>query len=136
MKKTSICLLSLLLFAGTVALAEIAALTLSIEEPADGASVPEKTSVSGSVNDPQAEVFVVVHPAATGDYWVQQPATVDNDGKWTASPVQFGEGRKGVGEVFEVRAFAGPDTPLQRGQVLKNWPKAAARSNVVRVTRK
>jgi hypothetical protein len=122
------------LFATTLAFAQTAKLTVQVENPKDGTTVSEITAVSGTVSDPQADVFLVVHPTATGDYWVQQSPTIGDDGKWGTS-VHIGQGSQGVGEVFEIRAFVGPNQNLTRGQVLTDWPSAKARSNVVRVTR-
>ena len=126
---------SVALFAAVLAFAQTTKLSVQIENPKDGSTVSEIATVSGTVSDPQADVFLVVHPTANGDYWVQQSPTVGDDGKWMAT-AHFGQGSRGVGEVFEVRAFVGPNDNLNRDQKLSNWPSAKARSNVVRVTRR
>jgi len=124
------------LFAASLIFADTPKITVLIASPANGGKVSELVTVEGTVSDPQADVLVVVHPTAgQGGYWVQQPATVNNDGKWEASQVHFGQGAQGAGETFEVRAFVGPKGKLHTGQVLQEWPAADARSNVVKVTR-
>lgn len=140
MKKSLITILSLaaLLIAPLASSADDAkptiALMVAITSPTTKSDVPELIDIEGTVSDPQADVFVVVHPVKTQEYWVQQPATTD-DKKWKASEIHIGQGEKGVGEKFEIRAFVGPKDNLQTGQKLKAWPQAAARSNVIEVKR-
>ena len=110
-------------------------LTISLTAPKKGVGVTHRHEVSGKVSDSKADVWVVVRPVEQSDFWVQPPVTVDNDGTWKVT-VYFGEaGSAHVGKRFEVRAFANPTGKISEGKSAQ-WPKAAARSNVVEVVRK
>src|SRR5437667_1385455 len=61
---------------------QAAGTNVSIIEPKDRATVPERPYVEGKVSDPNAQVWVVVHPTEVSDYWVQPPLTVRKDGSW------------------------------------------------------
>ncbi len=111
-------------------------LEITITTPEDGASVVRRPIVQGTVSDPEADVWVVLHPAEVADYWVQPPVTVRKDSTWK---VQIYIGRPGsldVDKQFEIIAFANPEDTLEVGQVLGDWPEAEARSDVVEVTRR
>lgn len=109
---------------------------LHIASPENRSEVPEQPVVEGTVADPRATVWVIVHPLEVADYWVQQPITVGDDGSWE---VQVHIGRPGdidVGKHFEILAVANPRSKLRKGDVLSGWPKAQYRSQRVVVTRK
>ena len=109
---------------------------VAISSPTDGSPVGQRPIVEGTVSDPTASVWVVVHPLEVSDYWVQPRITVRDSGSWK---VQIHIGRPGsldVGKLFEVRAVANPDVDLREGRVLDGWPKAAAISNMVEFIRK
>lgn len=109
--------------------------TVEITAPATGASVPERPTIQGKVSNPDATVWVAVHPMGVSGYWIQPPVTVGSDGSWS---VQIYVGRPGdldAGSKFEVRAVAMPYAELHEGEVLPNWPKGSAVSNVIEVTR-
>jgi hypothetical protein len=92
--------------------------------------------VEGTVSDPNALVWVIIHSLEVSDYWVQPRITVRDSGSWR---VQVHLGRPGpidVGKLFEVRAVANPDVGLREGEVLDAWPNAAAISNLVECTRR
>jgi hypothetical protein len=77
-----------------------------------------------------------VHPMAVADYWVQQQITVRGDGTWR---VIIHIGRPGtidVGKYFEIMAVANPKIKLKEGNILKEWPAAQAKSQVIEVIRK
>jgi hypothetical protein len=98
--------------------------------------VLERPIVEGSVSDPTAVVWVVVHPLEVSDYWVQPSVTVRNKGAWK---VQVHIGRPGnldIRKIFEMRAVANPKDKLHEGEVLSGWPGAEAISDVIEVTRK
>ena len=90
--------------------------------------------MEGTVTDPNATVWVVIHPTKQSDYWVQQKVSVKESGKWKVS-VNVGQDRQGVGEQFEIKAFANPKDKLEQGMKLSDWPAAEAKSDVVEVTR-
>jgi len=109
--------------------------TLRITAPSDEAQVPERPLVEGTVADPKAEVWVIVHPMAVSDYWVQQRLTPKADGTWKVK-IYVGKGPIGVGEQFEIMAVANPKVQLNEGDVLSGWPEAQWESQVIEVTRK
>jgi len=107
---------------------------IQITEPEDGAKVPRRPYVVGTVTDTEAEVWVVVHPMETSEYWVQPRPTVRDDGTWKT---KIHIGRKGSvdkGKDFEIRAFANPTEDISEGKT-SYWPKAEAKSEVIEVTR-
>ncbi len=109
---------------------------VAISSPTDGSPVGQRPIVKGTVSDPNASVWVVVHPLEVSDYWVQPRITVRDSGSWK---VQIHIGRPGsvdVGKLFEVRAVANPEVELREAKVLGGWPRAAAISNVIEVIRK
>lgn len=109
---------------------------IRITEPADGDSVPWRPFVEGTVTNPDAKVRVVVHPMKIPDRWVQPDVTVDEDSTWKVQ-IYIGEpGSAHVGEHFEIMAFANPKKKLPEGKVLKKWPKAQCKSQVVEVIRR
>jgi len=105
-------------------------------EPTDGATVPEKPLVRGQITDPNAKVWVVVHPMEVSDKWVQPPATVGDDGTWAVQAFIGRPGKEDVGKYFEVRAFADPRVPLKEGMILGDWPEARRKSKVLIWTRR
>ena len=111
-------------------------LNVAITSPPDGSSVELRPIIEGTVNDPSASVWVVIHPLEVSDYWVQPRISVRNNGSWK---VQIHIGRPGsvdVDKFFEVRAIANPELDLREGQVLDGWPDAAGTSNMVEFIRK
>jgi len=110
-------------------------LNLNIIEPHDKAKVPERPFVEGTVSNPNAEVWVVVHPMMVSDYWVQAKPTVKREGTWR---VKIHVGRPGtidIGEEYEIVAFANPKDKLKEGLKLPGWPDSEGKSQVVEVTR-
>ena len=117
-----------------IGLANAGSLQIKINEPQNGSLVSQRHDVAGTVSDSDANIFVVIHPVTTSDFWVQPPVTVNSDGSWKVR-VYFGRSGMDKGAEFEVRAFANPSDTLYEGKTV-NWPKAAARSDVIDVTRK
>ena len=109
---------------------------LSIVEPKDGTKVPERPYIKGIVADPNAEVWVIVHPMEVADYWVQPRVSVRRDGTWKVNIYIGRPGRIDVGKHFEIRAVANPKAKLSRGDILRGWPEAKWSSEVIEVTRK
>jgi len=109
---------------------------LRILEPENGTEVRERPTVGGTGGDPDAEVWVVVHPMEVADYWVQSPASVKADGTWKTIIYIGRPGTVDVGKHFEIRAVANPKKSIETGDVLPCWPEAEMSSEVVEVTRK
>ena len=110
--------------------------SIVINSPQDGARVPGQPIVEGVISDERAEVWVMVHPMVTSDYWVQPRVTIRRGGVWR---VQVYIGRPGsidVGKHFEVMAVANPKEALREGKVLGTWPYAQWRSDVIEVIRR
>ena len=109
---------------------------LRITAPADGAQVSERPFVEGTASDPNAEVWVVVHPMSVSDYWVQPRVNVREDGTWR---VRIHIGRPGaidVGEQFEIAAFVNPEVRMEQGDIFNGWPEAQWKSQIIEVTRR
>ena len=65
---------------------------ITIAAPVHGSSVVERPIVEGTVTDPAAAVWIVVHPLEVSEYWVQQRVSVGENGAWKA---QINIGRPG-----------------------------------------
>ncbi|MEI7934352.1 MAG: hypothetical protein WCH30_04775 [Chlorobiaceae bacterium] len=107
---------------------------ITLVSPANGEKVGAELIVSGTAHN-ASEVWVIVHPAETPDYWVQPTATVKGD-VWD---VQISIGRSGTldsGKHFEIMAIADPRQQLAPSQVMKAWPSARWKSQIISVTRK
>jgi len=109
-------------------------LTISITEPKDEATVPELPYVKGTISDPNAKVWVIVHPMREAEFWIQQSVTVQ-DSTWEVI-AHIGQGQLGVGERFEIMAVANPKERLSEGKIFPGWPEAQLRSRVIKVTRR
>lgn len=110
-------------------------LKIVITAPCSDTRVKPRHFVEGVVMDPNAQVFVVIHPIVASDYWVQPNVTVREKGKWKVL-CYFGEiGQQHTGAQFEVMAFANPRQNLREGQLLDNWPEAESKSQVTQAIR-
>jgi hypothetical protein len=109
---------------------------VKITSPADGAKVPYRLLMQGTVTGKgTSEIWVVIHPMETSEYWVQPRLSVREGGNWSVQ-VYIGEaGKKDVGKQFEIRAVGNPEEPLKEGQTLTDWPKAKIKSQVIIVER-
>lgn len=127
----------LVLFIGTVSVVSCQnEVSIRITKPKDGSSVPERPYVKGRVADPDAEVWVIVHPMEVSDYWVQPNVTVKRNGTWKVK-IHIGRpGNADVGKQFEIVAVANPQERLKEGKILSGWPEAQWKSQVIEVTRK
>lgn len=126
--------LLLLVSSGAAVLAQ-SPLQVRIAIPPNGSLVGHREEVSGTVSDPSVSVWLVIHPLATSEFWIQPPITVRDDGTWKVIPYFGRSPSQDVGAKFEVRAFARPNTALKEGKATA-WPEATARSNVIEVVRK
>lgn len=109
-------------------------LKVFITEPQDGAKVPARPFITGTVADPGAKVWVIVHPTEVGDYWVQQVTSPREDMTWRVQ-IYVGEPNTPAGTRYELRAVANPTAQLGEGNVLDGWPEAKWRSQVIEVVR-
>lgn len=109
-------------------------LKIAITNPSEGSKVVHREYVKGTVSDPNADVWVVIHPVETSGFWIQPPVTVKNNGTWKVK-AYFGRSGMDIGKEFEIRAFANPSSSLQEGESI-NWPSSEARSDVIDVIRK
>jgi len=108
---------------------------VQITSPLDKSQVHERTFIEGTVSDPQAKVWVILHPLELSDYWVQPAVTVRKDGTWRVNAYLGRPGNIDVGKQFELMVIAKPEEPLKEGDVLMSWPEAQAKSQVIEVTR-
>ena len=109
---------------------------LRITAPSDGAQVLERPFVKGTVADPKAKVWVIVHPMDVSDYWVQPSLTPKKDGTWKVKIYIGRPGKIDVRKEFEIMAVANPKVKLGEGDILSGWPEAQWKSQVIEVTRK
>ncbi|MBI3195302.1 MAG: hypothetical protein HYZ34_12680 [Ignavibacteriae bacterium] len=109
---------------------------IRITEPSDQSQVPNRPEIKGTVSDPSAKVWVVVHPTEVSDYYVQPGVTARDDGTWKTTIYIGRPGGIDVGKHFEVMAFANPTIRLKEGDILSGWPEAQWKSQVIEITRK
>jgi hypothetical protein len=109
---------------------------LRITSPLDKSQVTERPFVEGTVSDPNATVWVIVHPMEVSDYWVQPSVTVKEDGMWKVKIYIGRPGRIDIGKHFEIMASANMKSKLKEGDVLAGWPEAQGKSQVIEVTRR
>lgn len=114
------------------ATAVVEAQSVTISSPNSGSNAAYRQIVSGTVN-PNLQVWVVVHPLDTSNYWVQPKITVQNK-KWDVVVYLGRQGNADVGKLFEIRAVASPKDQLWEGKILSSWPTGIL-SNVVTVKR-
>ncbi len=107
---------------------------ITVTAPCDRATVAPRHFVEGMISDSNAQVWVIIRPMETADYWVQPNVTVREGGKWKVL-CYFGEPGKHSGKPYEVMAFGNPKEKLKEGQLLSNWPQAQSKSQVVEVVR-
>lgn len=106
-----------------------------IETPKQGAVVDARQPVTGIVGDKSAQVWVIIHPRATPDYWVQPEVAVDREtGTWRTLGC-FGEEGQHHGARYDMAAVVNPSFQLRGGMVLSGWPRCQAMSPVILVTR-
>ncbi|HEY2170373.1 MAG TPA: hypothetical protein VGJ30_12155 [Candidatus Angelobacter sp.] len=108
---------------------------IQITSPTDGATVPERPFVEGTVSDPNATVWVVIHPMEVSDYWVQPKTSMRGGGRWKVQVYAGRPGTPDVGKHFEIRAVANPKQPLREGIKLTDWPNAQLQSPIIEVVR-
>jgi hypothetical protein len=105
---------------------------LCIVAPTEGAKVSEWLIVQGTVDGPNANIWLIVHSVGTSEYWVQPRASVQ-PGTWRA--------RAHIGpsvsqdQEFEILAVLNPEADLREGASLNGWPNAESKSQVIKVSR-
>ena len=107
-----------------------------ISNPINGESAEWRTKVTVKASKPFAEVWVVVRPLETRDFWVQPKTTLQANGEWETMIYLGGKGTSHIGKVFDLRAIANPVDSLQEGLVFPGWPRADMKSDVIRVARR
>lgn len=135
MKPISLLLLLVAFFALASSGRAAGALKVLIHKPANGSTVDHRQEISGKVSDPNADIWVVIHPMETSDFWIQPRITVREDGSWKVIAYFGNAGPMHKGQHYEVRAFANPSVKLAEGKT-QQWPGAAAKSNVLEVVRR
>lgn len=109
---------------------------IAISSPLNDAQVLRRPLVEGWIEDPSAEVWVVIHPKGHENYWVQPPVQMDSDGKWRTRIYIGRSGQEDIGVRYEIRAVANPDIEMFEDRVLHEWPGAERSSPTVEVIRK
>lgn len=108
---------------------------LRITAPADGAEVPWRPFVEGTVAGPNAKVWAIVHPMSGSTYYVQPSLSVKEGGTWRVK-IYIGRKNRDVGERFEIMAVANPKRKLKEADELPGWPEAQWTSQMIEVIRK
>ncbi len=136
MRKIIMLLIALfyIIFVLTVVMAQVE--NIAVNSPPDGTSVLERPIVGGSVAGNVAQVWVIVHPMETSDYWVQPKVAVRRGGLWRVQVYIGQPGSIDVGKHFEIMAVANPRRTLREGLVLGTWPEAESQSAVIEVIRR
>jgi hypothetical protein len=107
-----------------------------ITQPKNRDAIPERPYVEGKVSNANSTVWVIVHPMEVADFWVQPQFTVNRDGTWMVSIYVGRPGNLDAGKRYEIMAIANPKRPLKEGDVMRYWPDAESKSEVVQVIRK
>jgi TIR domain len=108
---------------------------LRLTAPNDEDQVPWRPYVKGTVTDPSASVWVIVHPQDVPGYWVQPAITIREFGAWAVRIYIGRSGNLDVNKHFEIMAVANPKEILKEGLVLSQWPDAELKSQVIELTR-
>lgn len=121
--------------------------TVQITSPAEGTNVQARAVVRGIVDDNDVEIFVLVRPLTTNDWYVQpSPSIVSKQGEnyiWE-SVAYFGGKDFGLGERFVIVALATKEDDLRLefrgmdlkvGEIARKLPNYPNISNLVTVKR-
>lgn len=123
--------------------APIRRISISITTPRDGSDAGMRQLVAGKVDDPRSRVYVLVHPLAVRQIWVQNPPVIGSDGKWQTY-IGCGTESLGLREKYEVIAIASNENYLvtlatgnllREGKVLERLPRNTNVSNIATVRR-
>ena len=90
MKRNILCMLGVLFFSSLNTVAQQISLTLN--RPSENEKVPERPFVQGTVSDPKATIWVIVHPMDTSNFWVQPSVSVKQDLPWYCGPMSVERG--------------------------------------------
>lgn len=105
-----------------------------IDRPFNRANVGHQVQVQGQVKTSFREVWVVVYSREERSYVVQ--GRVDARSQSWRMNVQIGRpGPRDASRTFQILAIADPRDRLSPGKRLSGWPRGAAQSNLVEVTR-
>jgi hypothetical protein len=124
---------------------EVEPIQIEITDPTNGMEIEGfRHQVQGTVSDPNARVYVLVHPTAWSDIWVQDPPLVDSAGNWRVN-AHIGTAGEGIAQDFEILAIASNENflvTLATGNWLRvgptgsdSIPQNTNRSNIVTITR-
>lgn len=112
---------------------------ISIISPAEGGHVCWRTMVTGSISNPNLQVFILIHPMATNKFWIEPIPNMRSDGRWEAY-CYFGEQNQGIKEPFEIIAVTSKNKNLfKEGDILpsplQDNPQIITRSKPIKVIR-
>ena len=120
----------------TASLEAVQDIEIRITSHHDNAKVDRPAKIEGTVTNPKAKVYIIVHPVDVPEYWVQPRALVNEDGKWT-SMVYLGRSTdNNPDKQYELMAIANPEKSMKVGSVLKEWPGSKWRSQIIHVKRR
>jgi hypothetical protein len=95
----------------------------------------ERPFVEGTVSDPNASVWVVIHPMEVSDFYVQPRTSMRAAGRWTVQHYVGQTGGRDAGKHFEIRAVVDPNQRLREGMKLPDWPRVKTQSPIIEVVR-
>jgi hypothetical protein len=103
---------------------------LRITSPKDGAGVPHMPAITVTAPAEAKQVWLVVYPKGTGQYWVQPVVRQIRKGEWRGQVYIGRAGTIDVGKAFEILAVGNPADDLREGDQLTSWPEAPLRSQI------
>jgi hypothetical protein len=106
---------------------------LALESPSAGETVGRQVRARGRCSTSHTAVAVVIHPAATSQYYLR-PGSLLSPGVWEAD-LTVGLVSGSSGKEYEVRAFLKPSPATASSNPLPWWPNAIAATPPIRITR-
>jgi hypothetical protein len=125
--------IAIIFFFGTILTETLSANTQpAIKITNNGTSVCANQRIEGDVypaaDTSNGNVWIVVHPLSTADFWVQTEISINDQGHWVGH-VNFGRPNMDAGEEYEYKAFYyNPRQQLTVGAAA-GWPSASSTSS-------
>lgn len=96
-----------------------------------------RINIKTTIPDNQIQnIYLLVHPTAVDNYYVQPALTNDMNGNWHVTPYIGQDNDSNNGEDFDIIVVVNTNPPLAVRQVLGAVPKAAFQSAPVNVIKK
>jgi hypothetical protein len=108
---------------------------VTIVAPRNDGRVSQHAKVRGTIVGRDKQIWVIVRPRETNEYWVQERAQSSGGRAWRVTALFGRSGAEDRDKRFQVMAVVNPKETLSEGTVLGAWPEAEARSEVIEVIR-